>query len=104
WCVPCREEMPHFIRMQSAYGAQGLTFVGIAIDKPDRVQRFANEIGVNYPLLVGDISDFSLARNAGNVADVLPYTIVLDRQGNIVARRAGLYSEQTLTPIVKGLL
>ena len=104
WCVPCREEMPQFIKMQAAYGKQGLTFVGIAIDKPERVSRFAEEIGVNYPLLVGDLSAFDLARKAGNAGDLLPYTVVIDRQGRIVARRAGIYAEETLAPLLKKLL
>jgi thiol-disulfide isomerase/thioredoxin len=104
WCTPCREEMPHFVRMQDMYGKRGLTFVGIAIDKAERVERFAREIGVNYPLLVGDMSAFQLARQAGNVGDFLPYTVVLDRGGRIVARRAGVYTEQTLAPIIEKLL
>src|SRR5262245_22722504 len=49
WCAPCREEMPEFIKAQSEFGASGLQFVGIAVDQPDKVQQFANEIGLNYP-------------------------------------------------------
>ena len=104
WCVPCREEMPHFVKMQEQYGKRGLTFVGIAIDKPERVSRFAAEIGVNYPLLVGDMSVFELARKAGNLGDLLPYTVIFDRTGKIVARRAGVYTEASLAPIVEKLL
>lgn len=104
WCVPCREEMPHFVKMQERYRDRGLTFVGIAIDKAERVSRFAEEIGVNYPLVVGDMSVFELARKAGNLGDLLPYTIVLDRQGRIVARRAGIYTDATLSPILDALL
>ena len=104
WCVPCREEMPHFVKMQEQYGKRGLTFVGIAIDKPERVSRFAAEIGVNYPLLVGDMSVFELARKAGNLGDLLPYTVIFDRTGKIVARRTGIYTEATLAPIIEKLL
>jgi peroxiredoxin len=104
WATWCREEMPHFVKMQDQYGKRGLTFVGIAIDKPERVSRFAAEIGVNYPLLVGDMSVFDLARKAGNQGDLLPYTVVFDRTGKIVARRAGIYTEATLAPIIEKLL
>ena len=96
--------MPHFVKMQEQYGKRGLTFVGIAIDKPERVSRFAAEIGVNYPLLVGDMSVFELARKAGNLGDLLPYTVIFDRTGKIVARRAGVYTEASLAPIVEKLL
>jgi thiol-disulfide isomerase/thioredoxin len=45
WCVPCREEMPHFVKAQRELGGRGLQFVGIAIDQPDKVQAFAKELG-----------------------------------------------------------
>ena len=104
WCVPCREEMPHFVKMQAQYGKQGLTFVGIAIDRAERVRRFMDEIGVNYPIVVGELAVFELARKAGNVGDLLPFTVVLDRSGRIVARRAGTYTAETLGKIVEPLL
>ena len=43
WCAPCREEIPGFVRLQQRYGERGLTFVGIAIDQPDKVAEFARE-------------------------------------------------------------
>src|SRR5262245_2485456 len=44
WCVPCREEMPEFVRTQNEYGGKGLQFVGIAVDSKDKVETFAKEI------------------------------------------------------------
>ena len=66
WCVPCREEMPEFIREQAARGGRGLQFVGIAVDQPDKVVRFAEEIGLNYPTLVGGLGAMELSRDLGN--------------------------------------
>ena len=43
WCVPCREEMPEFVKLQSELGDRGLQFVGIAIDEPAKVKQFAAE-------------------------------------------------------------
>ena len=37
WCVPCRTEMPEFVKFQSEFGAKGLQFVGIAADEPGKV-------------------------------------------------------------------
>jgi thiol-disulfide isomerase/thioredoxin len=34
WCVPCREEMPQFMKAQLAQGPRGLQFVGIASINP----------------------------------------------------------------------
>src|ERR1700679_2636571 len=32
WCVPCREEIPALVHIQSRYSAKNLQIVGIAID------------------------------------------------------------------------
>lgn len=93
WCAPCREEIPLFVRLQQEYGARGLQFVGIAIDQPDPVRRFATEYRINYPLLIGGIDAVELSRQAGNRAGVLPYTLVLDRRGNIAASLVGGITE-----------
>src|SRR4030095_3013747 len=53
WCVPCREEMPQFVRVQDDLGGRGVQFVGIAIDQPDKIDAFAAELRLNYPALVG---------------------------------------------------
>ena len=103
WCAPCREEIPEFVRMQERYGPQGLQFVGIAIDVPDQVSAFAREFGINYPLLVGGLETLALMREAGNRAGVLPYTLVLDRQGNVVSRHPGGLNEAKLGAIIKPL-
>ena len=103
WCAPCREEIPEFVRMQERYGARGLQFVGIAIDVPDKVSAFAREFGINYPLLVGGLETVALMREAGNRVGVLPYTLVLDRQGNVVSRHPGGLNEAKLEGIIKPL-
>ena len=38
WCPPCRKETPMFVEMQDQLGAQGLQFIGVAIDKKQKVQ------------------------------------------------------------------
>ena len=55
WCGPCRREIPLFIDLQQRYGAQGLQFVGIAIDRDAEIAAFAGRLGIefNYPLLIG---------------------------------------------------
>ena len=104
WCAPCREEIPEFVRMQDRYGARGLQFVGVAIDVPDKVGEFAREFGINYPLLLAGVETMALMRESGNRAGVLPYTLVLDRQGNIAARHPGGLKEASLEAIIRPLL
>jgi thiol-disulfide isomerase/thioredoxin len=104
WCVPCREEMPEFIREQSARGGQGLQFVGIAVDQPDKVVRFADEIGLNYPTLVGGLGAMELSRDLGNRIMALPFTVVVDRQGRVAHTQLGPLKPADLRRIVDPLL
>jgi thiol-disulfide isomerase/thioredoxin len=103
WCAPCREEIPGFVRLQERYGSRGLQFVGIAIDQPDKVAEFASEFRINYPLLLGGLETIELLRQAGNRAGVLPYTLVIDRKGNLVSREPGGLKEARLESIIQPL-
>ena len=104
WCVPCREEMPLFIRAQDQLGPKGLQFVGIAVDQPDKVQKFAQELGVNYPTLVGGLGAMELSKDLGNRLMALPFTIVIDRRGRVAHTQLGPLKGDQLHSIVKPLL
>jgi thiol-disulfide isomerase/thioredoxin len=104
WCAPCREEIPGFVRLQERYGSRGLQFVGIAIDQADKVAEFASEFRINYPLLLGGLETIELLRQAGNRAGVLPYTLVIDRKGNLVSHEQGGLKEARLERIILPLL
>jgi thiol-disulfide isomerase/thioredoxin len=96
WCAPCREEMPAFTRLQSRWAAKGVQFVGLSAEEPGRVERFARDLGVNYPLWVGGEEIGGLARRLGNRLGVLPFTVLVDPGGRIVESRVGPYTEAML--------
>jgi thiol-disulfide isomerase/thioredoxin len=104
WCAPCREEIPVFIKLQKEFTGNGVQFIGIAVDQADKVRDFAQEFGINYPLLIAGMDAVELSRQAGNKAGVLPYTLVLDRSGTIAASLVGGISEvrmrEQLTPLL----
>lgn len=104
WCAPCREEIPGFVRLQEKYRDRGLQFVGIAIDQRDKVQAFAREFGMNYPVLLGGIDSVEMSRQAGNRVGALPFTVILDRNGQIVGRELGGLKESRLDEMIKPLL
>jgi thiol-disulfide isomerase/thioredoxin len=103
WCVPCREEMPEFIRAQTAEGANGVQFAGIAVDQADKVRQFAENIGVNYPTLVGGIGALELSKNLGNQLMALPYTVVVDRRGRIAYTHLGPLKPSQLADLLRKL-
>jgi peroxiredoxin len=104
WCTPCREEMPEFVAAQRDWGARGLQFVGIAVDEPDKVRRFAEEIGLNYPALMGGYGAIELSRTLGNQAGALPFTVIVDRAGGIAHTQLGPLPDAKLRSIVSQLL
>lgn len=106
WCGPCRTEIPHLIGGQEKYGPRGVVFMGAAVeDNADSVRDFGKAYGINYPVaMAGKDKGIALLRALGNKIAGLPFTIVLDRQGNIVAAKRGIMTpalmQQILDPIL----
>lgn len=104
WCPPCREEIPGLVVIHHKLAAKGLQVVGIAVDSVDKARESAAELGVNYPVLVAGIEIIELTRRLGNRPGALPYTLILDRKGEVVAMHLGIISEAELARIVTPLL
>lgn len=104
WCPPCRKEIPGFIRLQQRYGAQGLQFLGVALDRPEPVREYVQAEGINYPILLGGMAAAMLGQAAGNPQGGLPYTLILDRQGQPVISLLGAVSERRMEELIHPLL
>lgn len=96
WCAPCLEEIPMFIEAQRRHGDAGLQFVGVALDEPDAVRRFSERLGINYPLLVDAAAGLQVIGRYGNMMSVLPYTVLIDREGRIQEAQAAALDARTL--------
>ncbi len=105
WCAPCREEMPTLSALQAEFGGDDFSVITLATgpNALPAITKFYAEIEVtNLPTYRDPKS--KLARGAGVFG--LPVTLILDRQGNEVARLVGpadWYSDAART-IVDGLL
>ena len=104
WCAPCREEIPGFIQFQERFRADGVQFVGVAIDQKERVAPYAKEMGINYPLVVGGLETMEFARQLGNQRSVLPFTLVIDRPGKVASVQVGMLRPEKLESLLKPLL
>ena len=104
WCTPCREEIPLFVKLQEKHRAAGLQFIGIAIDQGEKVRAFAQEFGMNYPVLLGGMDTVELSRRAGNRLGALPFTIIVDRSGGIASVELGIVKEAKLESLLRSLL
>lgn len=102
WCAPCRKEIPFFNSLQTRYADKGLQFVGIAVDDARAVKRFMEVIPIEYPVLVGEDDAIPIAKAYGNRDGVLPFTVFIDRNGNIASiAKGGLTEEMTERTLLK---
>ena len=83
WCPPCLKEIPDFIELQREYGDQGFQIIGIAIDDEEAVREYASEVGMNYPTMVLESEGVGLAKRFGNGPGILPYTVIINHDGEI---------------------
>lgn len=86
WCDPCRDEVPHFIELQTKYGNEGLQIIGVSMDdSPDPVRVFRQRFNMNYPVLMGDAKTGELY---GGILG-LPVAFLIGRDGRIIAKHIG---------------
>ncbi len=89
WCGPCREEMPALAAARPAAEAQQVRIVGIAMDEPERARAFLAAHPVAYPVLLGTLAAPSTSLRLGDLRQVLPYSVLLDADGRVLATHAG---------------
>ena len=87
WCAPCLREIPMLKELQTS--RPDLQVVGIAIDKPDLVAKFAGDIQFNYPILVGQNEAWAAAGALGVNIFALPFTIFTGGDGSILGVHTG---------------
>jgi thiol-disulfide isomerase/thioredoxin len=102
WCTPCKIEMPWFVELQKQYGPQGLQIVGVAMDDSgkDDIAKFAKDMGVNYPVLLGK----EAVGEAYGGVPALPETFFIGRDGKIVDKIIGLKGRSDIEDSIKRAL
>lgn len=96
WCAPCREEIPLLSRLRAEYRERGLEIIGAAVDEPAAVRGYREQLPIPYPLLVvrGDATGW--LRDLGSASGALPFSVLQDRHGEVLATKTGPYSEAEL--------
>ena len=84
WCAPCRKEMPLLNNYYLTKKADQANVLGIAIDEIDQVNSFIAELGIDFPVLVGQSEAYELMQTLGNSILTLPYTILVNNEGRII--------------------
>jgi len=104
WCPPCIKEIPEFIELQKRYGDKGVQFVGIAIEEREPVAEYLESIAINYPILIGGDGAVALAQQMGNSINAVPFTAVVNREGQIIYRQPGAFSNEQIVKIITPLI
>jgi peroxiredoxin len=102
WCGPCLQEMPALVQAQQNVGENGAIVVGIAMDDAERVRAFLASHPLNYPVLLGRLDHPSTSLQLGNVGETLPYSLLLDGNGRVLATRRGVLDEDQLQQWLAG--
>jgi thiol-disulfide isomerase/thioredoxin len=93
YCPPCREEIPHLVKLQKQYGPRGLKVIGLNVggeeDRP-KVPEFVRLYGIQYQLADPDPETVRLFFGAD---DSIPQTFIFDRGGRLVEHVTG-YDEE----------
>ena len=92
WCAPCRAEMPDLVAWQNEYRDRGLQIIGVTFPpyRGRSVRDAARRLKVNYPVLFGTREVAGMF----DVSEVLPTTVVIDREGKIRERIKGVIDRE----------
>lgn len=88
WCEPCRREIPLLLKLRREHAADGVEVVGIAVDSRDAVLKYAQDMHIDYPVLIGEQEGFQAVQAFG-METVLPFTVFTDSQARIVTLKVG---------------
>lgn len=105
WCAPCLYEIRDFVVFQERYKARGLQIIGLGLDDEKKLRNVQRTLEINYPVLVADPVDNSgLMKLWGNSSGVVPYTVVIDRDGRVAYVHLGLMNSEVFDEYVLPLL
>jgi thiol-disulfide isomerase/thioredoxin len=103
WCGPCKIEIPGFVELYDRYGPEGFIPLGSSVDDPvDRLHLFAEEFGMDYPVLVGDGRDD--VKEAFGPLIGFPTTYVIARDGTVCAKHVGFAPREEFEAAIRALL
>jgi len=108
-CDPCLAEMPELIALYEEKKEQGFEILAISTDGPEtlaNVTATVSKIGMPFPVLLDKETE---VMDRYNPKGELPFTVVVDRHGHIVLKRASYQagdkkSMQSLVDAINGAL
>jgi thiol-disulfide isomerase/thioredoxin len=104
WCAPCRVETPEFQEVYADVAESGVQFLGVAVkDQRNLAQAFVDRVGATYPSMFDQRGEVALAFR-GFPANVVPSTILIDRNERVAAVYVAAVPEEDLRTALDRLL
>lgn len=94
WCPPCRVEVPDFVEMQSKYGGDKFTIIGVSIEGKDEMMPFVTANKMNYPLTYGQDAGNKIAAAYGDPDGALPYSVLISPEQKVLEIYTGIISKE----------
>ncbi|MDR0225746.1 MAG: TlpA family protein disulfide reductase [Burkholderiaceae bacterium] len=96
WCPPCVRELPMLDAFSAQQDQHGIQVIGLAVDKPEAVQRFLGRLPLRFPVALAVEGGLGLTRSLGNLQGGLPFTVLLGADGRIQQRKIGELTTEDL--------
>ncbi|HNA42394.1 MAG TPA: TlpA disulfide reductase family protein, partial [Saprospiraceae bacterium] len=87
WCGPCRRENPNVVAMYNRYKDKGFEILGVSLDRSKEpwIKAIADD-KLTWPH-VSDLKGWGSSAAALYGITSIPHTVLVDRDGRIVARQ-----------------
>lgn len=76
WCGPCRESIPHLIKLHDEYGKKGLVIIGVSDEAAGTIKPFVEKMNMNYLVAVGGAPEYK--------TDGIPHAWLVNPKGEVV--------------------
>ncbi len=105
WCAPCRVEMPHLVDAHERYAAEGVRFIGVAIQDTNQdalafIEEFAVPIDDGYIMVSDPDGQATIDYGVGG----LPITFFIQANGIVHTRWAGVVNDTVLDERIMEIL
>jgi thiol-disulfide isomerase/thioredoxin len=104
WCLPCRDEMPMLSKLSKDFASQNVVFLAVSLDdakSQSKIPRFLEKKKITLSVFTGatpaTLHEFQLG-------EIVPATIILDRDGSPVFRIMGQASKKDISSRLDWLL
>jgi len=88
WCVPCRKEIPEYVKLREKLKGLDVEFVGVTFDSatPDDVKPYIKDLGMTYPVVMAtDAVDVGFGGHPG-----FPTTFIVGKDWKVYRRWFGV--------------